>query len=336
MKNFYKLLFFSTMISGTLISISTLSWLTSWIGLEINLLSLMPLMKKSNNKYPSEATIKYFITQAMASSILLFSIIIFTNMKNYSMEMNMTTSLMVDTSLLFKVGAAPLHFWFPEVMSGLNWEMAYIMMTWQKIAPMVLLTYTTYAPMFLSIIIIISSLISGIQGMNYVCLRKIMAYSSINHVSWMISALLNSNSIWFYYFLIYCMINFNIVIIFLRFNIYFMNQVNMLFSFNKNLKFMFMLNFLSLGGLPPFLGFFPKWLTINHMILNNFYILSIILIIFTLLSLYIYLRITFSTFTLNSEESMTKIYKKTSYLLFFSNSLSLTGLMMCLISINIF
>nr|WCZ71279.1 NADH dehydrogenase subunit 2 [Hylobitelus xiaoi] len=336
MKNLYKLMYFNTMLMGTLISISTLTWFTTWIGLEINLLSLMPLMKHFKNKYSSEATIKYFITQAMASSILLFSIIIFTNMKNFSMEMTTIASLLVNTSLLFKMGAAPLHFWFPEVMSGLNWEMAFIMMTWQKIAPMILLTYTNYIPMFLSIVIIISSMVSGIQGMNYICLRKILAYSSINHVSWMISALLNSTSIWFYYFIIYCMINFNIIIIFYQYNIFFMNQMNNLFSFNKSIKFFFMLNFLSLGGLPPFLGFFPKWLTINHMVMNNFYTLAILLIIFTLISLFIYLRITFSTFTLNSEESITLTYKKTSYFLFFSNTLSLAGLILCLISINIF
>nr|QJQ25919.1 NADH dehydrogenase subunit 2 [Niphades castanea] len=336
MFNFYKLLFFNTMTIGILITISSISWLTTWIGLEINLLSIMPLMKNHNNKYSAEASIKYFIVQAMASAIFLFSIVIFSNIKNFNFDMNSISSMIMNSALLLKMGAAPFHFWFPEVMSGLNWEMTYILMTLQKIAPMMLISNTKYSPMFISIIIIISSMISGLQGMNQMCLRKIMAYSSINHVSWMISALLNSANIWFYYFIIYCVINFNIIIIFNNFNIYYMNQLSKIFSFNKKIKFFFMLNFLSLGGLPPFLGFFPKWMVINHMINNNFYTLMIILIIFTLISLYIYMRITFSSFSINSEESLMKMYKKNYFLSFFTNFLSLTGLIACITAINFF
>nr|QZI85929.1 NADH dehydrogenase subunit 2 [Aclees taiwanensis] len=334
MKKLYKLMFYSTMITSTIISISALSWFTAWIGLEINLLSIMPLMKQLKNTFSSESTIKYFIIQAMASSLLLFSIIIFTNSKEYSIELTMSISMLMNSALLLKMGAAPFHFWFPEVISGLNWEMAYILMTWQKIAPMILLSYSTYMPSFLAIIIILSSLISGIQGINQTCIRKILAYSSINHVSWMISALLNSMTIWLYYFLIYSIINTNIIIILSKYNIFFTSQLSKLFSFNKKLKFLFMLNFLSLGGLPPFLGFFPKWLVINFMVMNNLYSIAIILIIFTLLLLYMYIRVTFSSFSINSEESLIKNFNKISFIHFMTNLISLMGLIICTIFTN--
>nr|YP_010411495.1 NADH dehydrogenase subunit 2 [Pissodes yunnanensis]URP30496.1 NADH dehydrogenase subunit 2 [Pissodes yunnanensis] len=334
MKNFYKMLFLNTMIIGTLISISSTSWLTSWIGLEINLLSMMPLMKNIKNKFSSEATIKYFIVQTMASSMLLFSIIIFANIKNFSYHLSTIPSIFTDLALLMKMGAAPLHFWLPEVISGMNWSMGYILLTWQKIAPMILLTYSSMIPLFLSIFIVSSSLISGLQNMNQTCLRKILAYSSINHVSWMISAMMNSFMIWFYYFIIYCLINSNIVLLLNKYNIYFINQLSKFLTWNKNMKFMFMMNFLSLGGLPPFIGFLPKWLVINFMIKNNFYSLAILLIIFTLMSLYTYLRITFSSLILNSEESLVNKNYNNNYTQFMSNFISLSGLMMCTIMVN--
>lgn len=237
-------------------------------------------------------------------------------------------------SLLLKIGAAPFHFWLPEVIRGLNWEIVYIILTWQKIAPIILLRYSIYTPTFLSIIIIISSIIGGIQGINQTCLRKILTYSSINHIGWIISALLNSLTIWFYYFIIYRLINLNILIIFKKYNIFYIKQLRNLFSFNKSIKFFFILNFLSLGGLPPFLGFLPKWLTIHHLIYNNFYTISIILIIFTLIALYFYLRVTFSTFSINTEESLIKIFKKIRYFQFSYNLISLTGLIICTITIN--
>nr|QXJ41879.1 NADH dehydrogenase subunit 2 [Pissodes strobi] len=336
MKKFYKILFFNTLIIGTLMAISSTSWLNSWIGLEINLLSMMPLMKNYKNKFSSEATIKYFIIQAMASAMLLFSIIIFTNSKNFNFILPMYPSMLTDLALLMKMGAAPLHFWFPEVISGMNWEMSYILMTWQKLAPMILLTYTTIIPLFLSIFIVTSSFISGLQGMNQTCMRKILAYSSINHVSWMISALLNSFTIWFYYWIIYCFININIIHLLNKYNIYFSTQLSKLLAWNKNMKFMYMMNFLSLGGLPPFIGFLPKWLTINFMIKNNFYSLAMLLIIFTLMSLYIYLRLTISSLMMNFEESlMNKSYSK-NYFQFMSNMILMMSLILCVSMVNIF
>nr|ARH54938.1 NADH dehydrogenase subunit 2 [Coleoptera sp. 3 AH-2016] len=328
MKNLYKLLFFNLLIMSTLIAISSLSWMTIWISLEMNLLAIMPLMKNIKNKYSAESTIKYFIIQAMASAMLLFSIIIYLMTKTINMNLFTYSSILTDSALFMKMGAAPFHFWLPEIISGMNWEMIFIILTWQKIAPMILLSYSIYTPMFLSIIIIISSMISGIQGMNQNCLRKIMAYSSINHTGWMIAAIMSSLNIWFYYFIIYSIINLNILLILNKYQIFYLNQLSKLFSYNKYKKFFFMLNFLSLGGLPPFLGFLPKWMTINFLISENFYTLSFLLIIFTLMSLYFYMRITFTTFTLNSTESLTNIIIKVNYLHFFVNFVSLSSLLL--------
>nr|YP_009353581.1 NADH dehydrogenase subunit 2 [Curculio davidi]AQX92147.1 NADH dehydrogenase subunit 2 [Curculio davidi] len=336
MMNLSKIMFFNILALGTLMTVSSLSWIISWIGLEVNLLSIMPLLKTYNNKYYSESVIKYFIVQTMASLMFLFSVLFFICSKNYSIELTIVSSLLLNMTLLLKMGAAPFHFWMPEVLSGLSWELIFIVITWQKIAPMIILMHTTYTPTFLSFVIILSSLFSGLQGINQTCLRKIMTYSSINHVSWMISAILNSATTWLYYFLTYCVINYNIIMILLKYNIYNMKQLSKLFSSNKKIKFFFMLNFLSLGGLPPFLGFFPKWMTVSSMINNNYYILVILLIIFTLISLYIYTRITFSSFSINSEESLIKIFNKINYFHFTINLFSLIGLTVCNIVVNYF
>nr|ATP75092.1 NADH dehydrogenase subunit 2 [Sitona callosus] len=332
MVKMYKMIFINSMIAGTMITISSFSWISAWIGLEINLLSIMPLLKNKKNAYPAESALKYFITQAMASSLLLFSVILSMNLNNIMIikEFNMATMIIMSSALLLKMGAAPFHFWFPEMISGLNWSNTMIMLTWQKIAPMMLISYLvkTYT-MFFSMIVISSSIISGLQGLNQICICKILAYSSINHVSWMISSLFNSVYIWLFYFLTYSLINLNIILIFKKFNVFYMKQLINILNYKKKVKFLFMMNFLSLGGLPPFLGFLPKWLTINNLIENNHFTLTISLIMFTLISLYFYLRIVFSTFTINSEESLFHVFNKISYLHFMCNSLALFGLVMC-------
>nr|ARH54130.1 NADH dehydrogenase subunit 2 [Bradybatus kellneri] len=331
MEQMNKIMFYSTLMMSSLMAISSISWFTVWISLEMNLISIMPLMK-NKMKNSSEAMIKYFMIQTMASTMLLFSVLIFQLVK----EINLiySTYFLLNSALLMKMGAAPLHFWYPEILSGLSWESNFIMLTWQKIAPMILIINTSFSILFISMFIIFSALIGSLQGLNQICMRKIMAYSSINHIGWMLSSFLTSHNIWLFYFMIYSLINMNIVIILQKLNIFYLNQINSMLSFNLKLKFMYMLNFLSLSGLPPFLGFIPKWLVINHLILNDFYALAMILINFTLLAMYMYFRVTFSTFTLNFKQPIFYIPHKISFLIYTLNFLSLMGGMLQILTTN--
>nr|YP_009971812.1 NADH dehydrogenase subunit 2 [Deporaus marginatus]QNH68699.1 NADH dehydrogenase subunit 2 [Deporaus marginatus] len=329
MNNFYKILFTQSLIMGTLIAISSYSWMSMWIGLEINLISMIPLLSSTKNIYPSEAAMKYFITQAMASSILLLSIIMSLNFNEFPQSLNNYLMMIMNSALLTKMGAAPFHFWFPEVMEGLNWMNSLLMLTWQKIAPFVLIMINSKMTLFISIIIIITSMIGGIAGLNQTSMRKIMAFSSINHIGWMLASTLNSQSIWIIYFSVYSIISINLILIFKSLNIFMLSQFFNSSNSNKMIKFFFILNFLSLGGLPPFLGFFPKWLTINNLILNNFFTLSLILIISTLITLYFYLRISFSSLTINSSESKIKSSTPKMFMIICSNFVTISGLIFC-------
>nr|ARH54338.1 NADH dehydrogenase subunit 2 [Cyrtanaspis phalerata] len=301
-------MFLNLMIMGTMISVSSYSWFSMWMGLEINLLSIIPLFNNTKNMFSSEASMKYFIVQAMASMILLFSIIMMFLLTEFiNPLMNSNLLMIMNSALLMKIGSAPFHFWFPEVMEGLNWMNCLILLTWQKIAPMVLIMNNNLNVKFLFIITIFCLLVSALMGFNQISLRKIMAFSSINHIGWMISSMMISKSIWFIYFSIYTFISINLISIFLLFNCYFINQLISLLNSNKMIKINFMMNFLSLGGLPPFIGFLPKWLNVNWLINNNNFLLAFILIILTLITLFIYIRIMFSTIVIMHNEFKLKL-----------------------------
>nr|YP_009158966.1 NADH dehydrogenase subunit 2 [Prosopocoilus gracilis]AKN01385.1 NADH dehydrogenase subunit 2 [Prosopocoilus gracilis] len=329
-----KMLFGSSLALGTIMAMSSYSWMGMWVGLEINLLSFIPLISTSKNMFSSESALKYFIAQAMASTILLLSIILLSMNALTPLEFNPQPSLIFNTSLLMKMGSAPLHFWFPEVMDGLNWLNSMILLTWQKIAPMTLLTYTSKTLVLLVAAIISCMLISGIMGQNHLSLRKIMAYSSINHIGWMLGASLFQEMIWMIYFSVYSIITINILIMFKKLNLFFMKQLMLAMGHQPQLKLFFILNFMSLGGLPPFLGFFPKWLTIQMMILENFTFLSVTMILATLMTLYFYMRITFSTLVLSMNTFL--IQKSTTPYKFFIFSTNLVTLASLILSTLIF
>nr|AXS65661.1 NADH dehydrogenase subunit 2 [Cucujoidea sp. 41 KM-2017] len=330
------MLFFNTLIMGTMLAISSYSWFSMWMGLEINLLSIIPLISKNNNIYPAESAMKYFLTQSMASVILLFAIILSLNLfDTIKTDLNHPVTMVLNSALFMKMGAAPFHFWFPEIMEGLNWMNCLIMLTWQKIAPMVILMYNIKLSLFISIIIISSNFIGSIMSLNQISLRKILAYSSINHIGWMLSSMLVSQYIWSLYFLIYSIISMNIIFIFNSFNIFMLKQTFYTLNKNKTLKILLSFNFISLGGLPPFLGFFPKWMTINFLVEKKFIFLSLIMIILTLITLFVYLRVIFHSLTINMNEILTSYKLKINLLPLIFNFCSLSLLTLSPLILNL-
>nr|YP_010968354.1 NADH dehydrogenase subunit 2 [Isomyia nebulosa]WNO18602.1 NADH dehydrogenase subunit 2 [Isomyia nebulosa] len=313
--NSSKIMFFGILMLGTMISISSNSWLGAWMGLEINLLAFIPLM--SDNKLMStEASLKYFLTQTLASSVLLFAMILF--LLNSNSNSNYFMEMMIFSSLLLKMGAAPFHFWFPNVMEGLSWMNSLILMTWQKIAPLMLISYIIFKPLII-MSIIFSSLIGALGGLNQTSLRKLMAYSSINHLSWMLTAMYSNNLLWMTYFLFYSFLTFSMIYMFNMFKTSHINQLISLIFHSKIMKFFLFFNLLSMGGLPPFLGFFPKWIVIQSLTMNNQLFLLTFMVLMALITLYFYMRLCYSAFMLNYYEInwlMSSIYSSLNMSIF--------------------
>nr|WAM61663.1 NADH dehydrogenase subunit 2 [Athyma opalina] len=326
MTNSNKMFFLFILFFSTLISVSSNSWLGCWIGLEINLLSFIPLISTHNNLLNSEASLKYFLTQSIASINFLFSILLsLFLMKNFFF--NNFFSVIINSSLIMKMGSAPFHFWFPNIMEGLSWFNCFILMTWQKITPMILLSYY-FNLNFLYFIMIFNVMIGAIGSFNQTSLRKLMAFSSINNLGWMMLSMIISENLWLIYLIFYSIFTFIMCFLFYIINTFFISQ---LFFFNMNflIKISIMINFLSLGGLPPFLGFFPKWLVINYLMNNNLFIISFMFIMSSLILLFIYIRIIYSSLLFFSLKlKWFKIFIKNNYLIliYFFNFISLLGM----------
>lgn len=92
-----------------------------------------------------------------------------------------------------------------------------------------------------------------------------------------------------------------------NFKLFHFNQIFNFSIINPSIKFFIFLNLLSLGGLPPFLGFLPKWLVIQNLVELNQIFLLFIAVCLTLITLYYYLRISYSIYMLN--------YNKNSWIL---------------------
>nr|QLY89675.1 NADH dehydrogenase subunit 2 [Brachycentrus subnubilus] len=306
--NMTKILFLFLMMISTMFSLSSISFLNMWIGMEINLISFIPLMMNKLNILSSESMMKYFLIQSISSVNFLFSSIylIFLN-KWFIINLNNFSFfilIILNLSLLMKMGAAPMHFWFPKTMKGLTWINCFILSTWQKIIPMVILFYL-YFKILIFFFCLFSVILGSIMGLNQTSLILLISYSSINHIGWMLMSLIINMNLWMIYFFIYMFINFILMIMFNKIKTFNLNQI---FLNKMNLFIYFiLLNFLSLSGLPPFLGFLSKWMVINFMINEYMYIICFIMIMTSLISMFFYIRIMYSYLMINFNEY--KYYK---------------------------
>nr|UBN08931.1 NADH dehydrogenase subunit 2 [Panesthia sloanei] len=341
LNNSTKILFFLTLISGMLITISSNSWISAWMGLEINLLSFIPLMTINNNIFTTEAALKYFLIQVLASSSLLFIILSKSIIESmFSLIDSYLTSIIIVTPLLMKSGAAPLHWWFPSVMEGLSWWNCFILMTVQKVAPLILISYSIKFNYLMIMIIMMSILVGTIGGYNQVSLRKILTYSSINHMAWMLIAMLMGENMWILYFLIYSLLVLSVITIVAPLQISFVNQTFFINNETKIIKLMMYSSLLSLGGLPPFLGFLPKWIVIQHMTVNWSMAMISFMVVMSLVTLYYYLRISYSSFIILSLEpnwiAMNNESNINSFIAIMMTTISAMGLLIASIFINMF
>nr|ADU55453.1 NADH dehydrogenase subunit 2 [Dosidicus gigas] len=282
-------LFILIMIMGTLFSLSSSHWLTMWMGLEINLMGFLPLMNIKGKTLEAEASMKYFIIQSMSSSILIISSVLMYNntLSWYSMFTDSTFSLMIILSLVLKLGGAPLHFWMPSIAKQMSWSILFMMLTWQKLAPLLMLSLVNSNLMVVMLISMASTIVGSVMALNQTNIQLIMTYSSISHLGWMLSMITINSSLTMMYFFNYIMISMPLM------NMLSMTLGNHLFMLTQQTKMNNMIPIsliLSLGGLPPLLGFMSKLIILISLIEMKLMMLAMFMFVGTLISLYFYLN----------------------------------------------
>uniref|UniRef100_A0AAN0LVU4 NADH-ubiquinone oxidoreductase chain 2 n=1 Tax=Araiocypris batodes TaxID=3113020 RepID=A0AAN0LVU4_9TELE len=299
MNPYVLMVLLSSLGLGTTLTFASSHWMLAWMGLEINTLAIIPLMAQHHHPRAVEATTKYFLTQATAAAIILFASMMNAWATGEWNMYNMTNSpacTLIMIALALKIGLAPVHFWMPEVMQGLDLITGLILSTWQKLAPFALIIQVapTINPLVLTTLALMSTIVGGWGGLNQTQLRKILAYSSIAHMGWMIIIVQFMPQLTILALSLYI---FMTTAAFLTLHLSTATKINtltMIWSKNPTLTTTTALILLSLGGLPPLSGFMPKWLILQELAKQNLPIIATIMALAALLSLYFYLRLCYA------------------------------------------
>ena len=227
------------LLLGTVVSASSGTLIGVWVGLELNMLIFIPLLiKGSGSPWPS---LTYLLWQSVGSAFLILSLA-FNDEKWFML------------GLIVKLGVAPFHFWLPKILVSVSWGLLLIVVTIQKVAPLVVMTsfyFTSDDIWILLLLAWISAVWGGLGGVGVSQVKELIAYSSIMNIGWLIFRISVSQFICIYYMVIYLLITFIIVM-----ELHYLNLTNP--RWNK-INVSTQVGLLSLAGLPPLVGFLPKF-----------------------------------------------------------------------------
>nr|YP_009455682.1 NADH dehydrogenase subunit 2 [Iriatherina werneri]BBC27388.1 NADH dehydrogenase subunit 2 [Iriatherina werneri] len=283
---------------GTMITLTSSHWLLAWMGLEMNTLAIIPLLAQHHHPRATEATTKYFLTQATAAAMLLFASTTNAWLSGQWEIQQMThplPTMIITLALALKIGLAPLHAWLPEVLQGLDLTTGLILSTWQKIAPFALLLQINMpSPLMLVVLSLLSIMVGGWGGLNQNQLRKILAYSSIAHLGWMLLILQFSPPLTLLNLSLYLIMTTSLFLSFKANKTTTINALATSWAKTPTLTLLTPAILLSLGGLPPLTGFMPKWLILQELTKQDLVPAATIAALSALLSLYFYLRLSYA------------------------------------------
>lgn len=252
---------------------------------------------KKKNEKKSNSIIIYYLIQSRATILFLIRII-------YSIipliNRNIHETLLL-LSIMMKIGAFPFHFWIPTIIENLNIIGCFYLITIIKIIPLYLISETK--PTNLIYIRATLSCFIGCLGIkNQTIIIKILGYSSINHMGWLLICtsikpqLIN-------YFIMYTLITIQILTTVKLIKI--KNIYETFITKNKS-KILILINilllFISIRGIPPFIGFFIKVSVLKSIVEQQNFILAIIILIIRILSIYAYIKVTISIFLIYKKE----------------------------------
>jgi NADH-quinone oxidoreductase subunit N len=311
---------------GMMIMMSANSLLTMYLGLETMSLSLYALVAiDRNNVTSAEAAMKYFILGAIASGALLYGISWIYGVTGSLLFHEIAAAIGSDPSLnslplwfglaflivgiAFKFGAVPFHMWLPDVYHGARTPVTLYLATAPKLAALALILrvlvdglgglHETWAAMIM-VIAVLSLLLGNIVAIVQTNIKRLLGYSTIGHVGFILLAIFcgtgEGNAAALFYTLTYVVATagaFGIVILLSRrgYDAELLTDFKGLNTRSPWFALMMLFLMFSLAGVPPFVGFFGKLNVISVVLDSGYPGLAVLMVLATVVGAYYYLKV---------------------------------------------
>ncbi|MEE2982466.1 MAG: NADH-quinone oxidoreductase subunit NuoN [Pseudomonadota bacterium] len=322
MTEFYILGLFATI--GMMVLISAHSLLTVYLGLELMSLSLYAMVAMDRDSIPaSEAAMKYFVLGALASGMLLYGMSMLYGVAE-TLDLGVLSErtvaaedrlmftfglVFVLIGIAFKLGVAPFHMWVPDVYQGAPTPVTLFIGSATKLAAFAMAirlladglgSLADDWRLMLILLAVTSIALGNIVAIVQTNLKRMLAYSTIAHMGFLLLGILAANSIGYaasmFYVIVYALMSmgaFGCIILLASAT----NESDQLQDFaglarrSPWLAFLMMVLMFSLAGVPPFAGFWAKWFVLKEVISAGYAWLAAVAVFFSIIGAYYYLRV---------------------------------------------
>ncbi len=322
---FFMLVLFATL--GMMIMISANHLLTLYLGLELQALSLYSMVAlRRDSPVATEAAMKYFVLGALASGMLLYGMSMLYGATG-TLEITRIAQIISEGSgkdvvlvfalvfivagLGFKLGAAPFHMWVPDVYHGAPTAVTLFIGSAPKLAAfafiMRLLVQGLGAEQLvvewqqmLIVMAVLSLAIGNITAIAQTNLKRMLAYSTIGHMGFLLLGILSGDLIGYsagmFYVVVYVLMNlgsFGMIMVLSRsgFEAENLEDFKGLSARSPWYAFMMLLLMFSMAGVPPTAGFYAKLAVLQAVINAGYVWLAVIAVLFALIGAFYYVRL---------------------------------------------
>lgn len=259
------------------------SWISIWLVIEITMLFIIGLIRLGNNYDGRSLIIKYYIIQLLISLSFLFSALV--SVINLVLKSNLVCLIL----LIAKLGFFPFHFWIILILGKIDWQGFFILRSFIKLPPLRLVYYLLEL-INITFMIFSSILIGRCLGFNNTIIQKLLGYSSLIHLCWLLLRLYIRFNFYWLYFLFYTSMIIILTVMFSYLNIFYLSQIKM-GLFRKFYRLTIFFSVLRLAGFPPFIGFLMKWILGRFITFYRIKFIVFSIVFFSLLSVGFYFQL---------------------------------------------
>ncbi len=320
---FYALVLFA--VVGMMIMVSGQNMLTLYVGLELLSLSLYALVALDrDNARATEAAMKYFVLGALASGLLLYGMSMIYGMTGSLNIADINTALMgsvkihavlilglvfIVAGLAFKLGAVPFQMWVPDVYEGSPTAITILISSVPKLAAFAFVirllvqglpTLVADWQQMLMIMAVLSIIVGNVTAIAQTNLKRMLAYSTISHIGFMLYGLMSASMNGFVYAMFYVvsyvlmtLAGFGMILLLSRKG-FEAEQLDDLKGLNQRSPwhaFLMLIVMFSMAGVPPTLGFYAKFTVLQAALQAGYLWLVVFAVLMAVIGAFYYLRV---------------------------------------------
>ena len=290
---------------SSLLLVSSVNWLSIYLAIELQTLTLFILTAlKRDSAYGTEAGLKFFVLGAVSSGLFLFGCALLYGLTGDTSIQGISAMLTADVgkilitiSLLFKLSAAPFHMWAPDVYEGAPTTITALLATIPKVGVFSILVQIGPVTNVVLVCAVLSIIYGAIGALNQTKIKRLLAYSGIGHMGFILFGIaigsfesIQASLIYVVIYVVMSICSFSIILS-LKLTKDLIIEVSGLSRDNPVIALTLALTFLSTAGVPPLAGFLSKWLILLSGISSGYYLICLIAVISSVIAGVYYVRL---------------------------------------------